>query len=355
MENTQNEDRDSNPPSPEPNVSKIQLAINRVNSLTDRLSQNEYPSKYIDLSSKPKLTLNKQTYFLNLVAMTLITMILHFKLNQIQFIYYRAFWHLIVGSFFYLFSSLILNSFKNQIFIYYLTRCLSSSLPYNLFFQAKLSPEFHLQSLEYDILAMTFFAILGTQCRYKRLKQLHPYLLVGFGIDFAVIISLQAYYNIFNLAPYGYQATIAFFLFSFNHILAVKDEQEKAIVEYTVVKHCEDITQELKEIHNNLIIEESSALQLQAPTVSIADEMLMKIKYLKFKMLQAEKEKRFLNTKNSVFGRTKMTRGHTSGNLLSLAKKQEEERVGVPTVTISEFVDCLNQYLASEKIISQHP
>jgi len=329
MENTQNEDRDSNPPSPEHNFSKIKLAINRVNSLTDRLSQNEYPSKYIDLSSKPKLTFNKHTYSLNFLAMTFIMIILHTRLNQTQFTYYRIFWHLIAGPFFYLFFSQVVRTIKNQVFIFYIIRCLSSSLLYGFFFNLKLNPEFHIQSHEYDILGVVFFALLFTLCRHKRLKQLHPYLFIIFLIDFVINISMQAYYNIFNLAPYGYQITLALFLYCFNHILAVKDEQEKAIVEYTVIKHCEDITQELKEIHNNLIIEESNILQLQAPTVSIADEMLMKIKYLKFKMLQEEKEKRFLNTKNSVFGRSRLTRGHTSGNLLGLLKKHEDK---VPSV-----------------------
>jgi len=320
--------------SPKNGYPKIQLALNRVNSLTDKISQTQYPSQYVDLYSKPNLSFDKKTFILKGISLVLLLVAIHTRLNDNEFTSYRVLWSLLCLSFF-LFFSQFLKSVKKQISVLYAVRIFSSSWFYSFVSKQSLSYAFHIQSHEYDILIGTMYSLLVLLCYSKEYLQVKFFILFGFAGDTVITAYLQNYYNTFDISPFFFQAAFGLFVYVFYFILVLKVNQEKAMMESSVIEHCKEISKELKEIHQDLKEEENYILQVRTPTSSVADEILTKIKYFKFKMLQEEKEKRFLNTKNSVFGPAKMSRGASS--LAPASERERREEKSLPPQVAYEY------------------
>jgi len=329
------QDSADNSTSPKGGFPKIQIALNRVNSLTDKLSQTQYPSQYVDLYSKPRLTINKKTFLVKGITLLFLLVAIHTRLKDNEFTSYRLLWNLLGLSFF-LISSQVSKSIKTQISIFYAVRILCSSLLYSFVSNRSLSYDFHLQSHEYDILIETMYSLLTLLCYYKEHPQLKSYFIIGFIGNLVITAYLQHSFNVFDVSPYFFQVSTGLFIFVFCFMLVLKGNQEKAMMESSVIEHCKEISKELMEIHQDLKEEENNLLQARTPTSSVADEILTKIKYFKFKMLQEEKEKRFLNTKNSVFRPSKMNRGTSS---LALSSERREEKSVPPQVNL----ECENK------------
>ena len=316
---------------------KIQRVLNRVNSLTDRLSQNEYPTKIINYSSKHKSTSSKyQTLLFTQLTVFFLLLALHTNLHDYKFIGYRMLWSLMALSFSFLFPSNLMKSLQNQFYSFYAVRILSSSVLYSLFSGTSLGYAFHVRSHEYDALVTNLYFIILSLSHSANFSQLKSY--IGFGslISLSTVICLQAYYQHFEVPSYIYQVTLALFLCTVCYLFHKKEKHEKKITQTNVNNYCAEILEELKEIRNNLKEEESCLLNATVPTNSVADDVLTKIKYFKFKLLQEEKERRFMNTKNSVVGGSKVLRIATQTTLS--ADKRDSLNLSVSVFTIQDFI-----------------
>ena len=295
---------------------KIQRVLNRVNSLTNRLSQNEYPTKIINYSSKHKSTSSKyQTILFTQLTVFFLFLALHTNLHDYKFIGYRVLWSIMMLSSSFLFPSTLMKSLQTQFYSFFAVRLLSCSLLYSLFSNTPLNYSFHIRSHEYDVLATNLYLIILSLSNSANFSQLKSFISFNNLASLSMVICLQAYYQTFEVSSYLYQVTLALFLCTVYYLAIKKEKHEKKITQTNVSNYCAEILEELKEIRNNLKEEESCIPHATAPTSSVADDVLTKIKYFKFKLLQEEKERRFMNTKNSVVGGSKVLRIATQTTL----------------------------------------
>jgi len=297
----------------ETSYTKIQTVLNRVNSLTHRLSQNEYPKKH---SIQPKLTSKKQALLFTQLTTFFLMIAMHTNLGDYRFILYRSICCLMGLSFSFLFPLMLTSSLKKHFYLFYSVRILSSSIIYSFFYKLELNYTFHIKSLEYDLLVGTFYFILLSLFHHDNLNQLKLYVAIDKLLGLLLNVVLQIYYQSFEVSSYIYQAALILFLCTVYYLAIQKDKLEKMTNQLNVNSYCGEILEELKEIKNNLKEEESTLLHATAPTTSVADDVLTKIKYFKFKLLQEEKERRFLNPKNNVAaGSSKVYRVATASTL----------------------------------------
>ena len=186
--------------------------------------------------------------------------------------------------------------------------------------------EFHAESQEHDILVNLFLTMVIALFVQGRMSTIRMYLVFQFSTYIMVLIALQVWFKTFDYVVFLHQLALFLSLNAFCQILSMRSTMDQEVFQATMSKHCGDITQELDEIRNKLE-EESKESVSRSLNTSEVDDLVMKVKYLKFSLLQKEQEKTFLNMRpvfSNVRRRTYVDK-KGKGVLSPLAEKKFEE------------------------------
>ena len=299
----------------------------QLNSLYDKIYQGEYsPSNFCPVAEP---CLPGTTVFRVVLTTTFFMLGSQLKRDDNHhLIIVKLLWLITLSSHFYLFPPKTVRSLQKQLSFFFALRLFSSSMAYSLVTGYPFTYEFHAESQEHDILVNLFLTMVIALFVQGKMSTLRMYLVFQFSTYFMVLIALQVWFKTFDYVVFLHQLALFLSLNAFCQILSMRCTMDQEVFQATMSKHCEDISQELDEIRNKLE-EESKESVSRSLNTSEVDDLVMKVKYLKFSLLQKEQEKTFLNMRpvfSNVRRRTYVDK-KCKGVVSPLAEKKYEENL----------------------------
>lgn len=281
--------------SPSKSSAKPSGALNRLNSLSDKIYQGEYSPR--NMLKVTDLSIDAKTALKIIGSISLFMLGCQLRWNHHPgFAVSKLLWLVTLFCYFYLFPPNNVKSFQKQLIIFFGLRLLSSTIICSVFSGVPLTYEFHVESQEQDTLINLFFTMFAALLIQREMSIIRKCLIFQLTSNLIIVLGLQWWYKSFDMTIYLRQIALFMGFMTFCQFMSERFTMDRKLMEATVSKNCEDISQELNVIRQKL--EEESQATLADPLyTSKVDELVMKIKYLKFSLLQKEKEKTFLKGK----------------------------------------------------------
>ena len=309
---------------------KCSVVITRLNSLHEKISQGEYSPRNILKVVEPCIDAKAALKIVISTSLFMISSQLR-RDDHLNLIITKLLWIMTLFSYFYLYPPKSVRSLQKQLSIFFALRLFSSSIAYSMITGFSFTYELHIESQLHDIIVNLFLTMAVALLLQRDILTIRICLIMQFSGYFIIVLSLQVWFKRFELAVILHQIALFFSLIIFCQLLGTRSNMDRDIIQATMNKHCEDISQEINEIKSRIEEENSSysASTTNLLNTSKVDELVKKIKYLKFTLLQKEKEKTFLNARPVFTNARRRTYITKAPGPLSpyayLEKKMEEE------------------------------
>jgi len=276
--------------------SKSHGILKQLSTLHDKIYQGQYSPRNIFRFTEHSL--DSKTAFKIVLSTCLFMLSFQFKLeDHFRLTILKLIWIISLFSYFYKFPPKSAQNLQKQLAVFFILRLLSSSMVYSLVSGHQLSFEAHTKSQEHDILVNVFLTTMLAVAQQQAwiFRKFIKFQFTGYLI---LSVILQIWLQRFDYTVFVHQIFWFLSLLVFCEFIGKHSKMDRKIIQATLNQHCEDISQELNNIKHKLEEESESESSLASSlNTSKVDELVMKIKYMKFTLLQKENEKTFLNTR----------------------------------------------------------
>lgn len=273
--------------------------LKQLSSLQKKICQEQFSHSKIPKATNSSLDPATSTKILVITCLFLSS--LHFKSqDQIKLGAFKLIWILSLFFYNYSFPPKTAQNLQKQLSIFFVLRLLSSSIIYSLVSGNQLTFQQHLNSQENDILVNVFLTILLGIAKKQPLAFLKNSVYIQFSGYLAVSVFLQIWFKKFEYTVF-IQQILWFLSLSLFYEFVDKSSSNSETKEHPI----QDLSQEFNSIKQKIIEQEQSHSNFSLST-SIIEELAMKIKYLKFNLLQKENDKPFSEACNRpIFSNTR--------------------------------------------------
>jgi len=299
IQNQQVPQTDHSYPSTSDSSLKSTPILKQISDLQSKICQEHFSHSKISQAINSSLDPATSTKVLGVTCLFLSS--LHFKSEtQIKLGAFKLIWILSLFFYNYSFPPKTAQSLQKQLSIFFVLRLLSSSIIYSLVSGNQLTFQQHLQSQENDILINVLLTILLAIAQKQSLAFLKNCVYIQFSGYLAVSVFLQIWFRKFEYTVFLQQ--ILWFL-SISLFYEFVDKRSNSETTKQLVQ--EDLSQEFNDIKQKIVEQEQSYSNFSL-SKSIIEGLAMKIKYLKFNLLQKENDKPFPEAVNRpIFSNTR--------------------------------------------------
>jgi len=275
-------------------------AIKRVTLLSDEITNEDHVSQFVQ--AEAKRFISSQEAFGLIGIMTLILLGTQLDSKEKPYLGYKV--CLIIGfvSYIYLFPATLERKFRGELKALFAFRVLCSSVVYSVVFRKPLDYQFHSESQRNDCLSTVIFIMIASLFAQKDHTLVYWHIKMQFFIHALLWGVIIYYFRTIDLPAIGFEVAMIAALGTFYRFFRRRCEIESQKIKDSVTKQSRSIKEKLEDLKQNL--EKQFNNPVEGFPVSKVDEIVMKIKYLKFRILQGDSEAKILTTKgNSIINR----------------------------------------------------